>query len=213
LDKKIIFCEGKNDRIFLSEIMLSELHATSLDIGVYSDLGSLVSEVRKDRHRLVSIVEGGGWKCAETTIRFTRHLWYKSDNFVVGVVGDLDRGTIYAKLSKYLRKYVRTKCTTHNVDPHPSFDDSKKEIILHLERDKTLRIWTSDVPNSLEIQISIVLKKKYPKLKQDLGEDETILAAANLLGTSRDEIIRRSVRLLKNENWCKDLQHKLKTAN
>lgn len=213
MNKKLIFCEGKNDRIFLSEIMLSELHVASSDVGVYSDLDSLVAEVRKDKHGLVSIVEGGGWKCAETTIRFTRHLWYKSDNFLVGVVGDLDRGTIYAKLSKYLRKYIRTKCTTHNVDPHPSFDDSKKEIILHLERDKILRIWTSDIPDSLEIQISKVLKRKYPKLEQDLGEDETILAAAKLLGTSKDEIIKRSVRLLKNENWYKDLQHKLKTTD
>lgn len=122
----------------------------------------------------------------------------------IGVIGDLDSGPVFPRLIKYLNEYLRTQCKKHNVDPHLICSDSEKRVMMSLKGGRVIIIWTSEIPESLEKQISRVLKRKYRQVRSINNEDEVINTASKILRISKESVIRKSVSLLKNEKWFND---------
>jgi hypothetical protein len=210
LHKNIIIVEGENDRIFLHELVINRLKADPNEVAAYPEVREFERDVNNDSQKYLSIVEGGGSEIVRGAIRIIRPFWYVPVQVSIGVVGDLDSGPVYAKLTSYLEKYLKTICKVHVFIPTLLRTDSKKRFILKLKKERVIPIWTFDIPNSLEIQIARSLKKKYSEIKKNCNEDETIKAACKLLKMTKEDILRSSVELLGNQKWLIDLKKHIK---
>lgn len=76
---------------------------------------------------------------------------------------------------------------------------------------RTVTLWTLEIPKSLEHQISLVLKSEHSGLRS--ASSNVIEVASCMLGCGVEEVIRQSVRLLKDKRWfdnfCRKLQENL----
>ncbi|MHA1649740.1 MAG: hypothetical protein ACTSYB_06075 [Candidatus Helarchaeota archaeon] len=119
MKKIIIFCEGKNDRFFIHEIIIKTLNFKPSQVKHYENQKSFILDARSDSLKRVSILEGGGYpNLIKLSVKLIRNFWYKSELKSVGIIGDSDRGDLYQKLVDYLTQYLNTPCKTHNISPH-----------------------------------------------------------------------------------------------
>jgi hypothetical protein len=204
LHKTIIVVEGENDRTFFHELVRDASIVNPQDIATYSEIRFFERDFSNDDQKRLSIIEGGGSNLTWSAIRIMRPFWYVDAQVSIGVIGDSDTGSVYEKLSEHLKSYLATPCKVHVFKPSLTLLDSEKRVEIRLKKEKVIPMWTFNVPDSLEIQISRSLKKKHPKLKKSLSEDETIENAAQLLGIGKKKIIENCLSLLRNEKWLSE---------
>jgi len=206
----IIFCEGQNDRNFLHETITQKLAISPVEVKTYDNVRLLIKDIQSNMQNNILISEGGGFpKCIKIAVRFTRQFWWEKTLLSVGVVADSDRGPVYNKLTEYLSEFLQTPCRKHNVSPRLNRFDSDQKLTIDFGHEKTITMWTLEIPNNLEHCISLVLKSKYSELRSVNNDDEVIMAASSMLNISVENVVRRSVRLLKKKNWFKVFCRKL----
>jgi len=215
--KTIIFCEGKRDMIFIKEVVNCIL-TLNLPIKLYSKTSSLVNDIRLERQAEISLVNGKGFPgCIKVAIHFSRDLWYKEGLHNIGVIADSDKGPIYQRMVQYLIKYINTPCKSHVVHPEISKLNSRKTVNVSVGESHNILLWALEVPESLEIQMSRVLKRKYPSLRKYKTEDEILAAACDKLNITSEELVKLCVRLFENkpwfERWCNSLVKRIRINN
>ena len=211
LSQIVIFGEGKNDIVFLHEVVTNRLNFNPSDVKIYHLFRSLEMDIRNQDQKPVSIVDGGGSFTPKRVVRYSRKYWYETcATQSIGVMGDLDRGSIYAKVVGYFQEYLRTKCKEHNIHPTIATSNSSKELAISVNGTTIITIWTLEIPCSLEVQISCALKRNYPKVKSVESEDEVIDLVAQRLKISKDDVIRRSVSMVAQDQWFQELEKRLR---
>jgi hypothetical protein len=209
LNEVVIFGEGENDAFFLHEVITSRLKIDPSTVKLYLDFRSFELDIWNMDQKPISILLGGGSGTSQRVVKYSRKFWYEpSATQSIGVIGDLDTGSIYAKVVHLSREYLNTKCKQHNIHPKLSSSNLKKELKIAVNGE-TIIIWAHEVPCSLEIQISRALKRNYPRVRSTKNEDEVIRATARLLKISKEEVIRRSVSMVAQEAWFQELEKKL----
>jgi hypothetical protein len=89
----------------------------------------------------------------------------------------------------------------HAVRPDIKKNDPEHKIAFSLPGRVDVTLWTSEITPSLESEISTALKSEYPQLRECTGDNETIIAAIPLMGTTSDDVVRGSVKLLQKKPW------------
>jgi len=208
--KKIIICEGKNDRNFLHGTITKILGINQNRVKSYSNIKFLIKDIRSNRDKCISISEGKGFpQCVKLAVRMQRQLWYKDNTLSVGIVTDSDIGSTYDVLKEYLTQYLSTPCKTHTTRIKINQDESEHKIEIIFERRSNINMWTLQVPENLEKQVSRVLITKYQQLKAYNDEDEIIKAASNILDISINKIICWSLDFFNEEAWFVQFCRKL----
>ena len=168
--------------------------------------------IRRNEQALILISEGNGFPGnTRVAVNLSRNFWYIGRKQTIGVIGDSNSGPVYSELARYLREYLQTPCKKHNVNPQLTFFDGEEKLTLSFGRRREITIWTLEIPLSLEIQISRVLKSNHARLRRYSDGDETIEAAQSMLGVVKEDIIRTSVGLLRSEVWFRRFCEKLRT--
>jgi len=180
------------------------LAVSSEDVETYCKLELLGKAIVSNRQKRISIAEGNGFPyCIRAAVHLTRQLAYMNDLVSIGVVADSKSDHVYDRLRAVLTTYLETPCKKHNVNPEISCYP-KQRLTVSFRPGRNIIMWSLEIPESLEIQISRVLKKKHPKLRSIDSEDETMEVASRMFKTSKESIVRKSVGLLENESWFND---------
>jgi hypothetical protein len=203
LSKVIIVCEGWNDRIFLQETITYKLSVSHKDIKAYSNKAALDMDIRRNNQAYISILEGNGFpNCVKIAVHSSRELWYLNIPQSIGIIADSNHHPVYNKMIDYLTSYLNTPCKTHNIKPQITRFDQQHTIVVDYGYLSKITMWTLEVPDNLEKQIANSLKRKYPNtLNKYRKDDDIIMAASRILKISKNDIIKKSVKLLENKKW------------
>jgi hypothetical protein len=196
-------CEGRNDRIFLCKTLTYKLSIAPKSIKSYSNIAALYIDIRGNNQADISILEGNGFpNCVKIAVHSSRELWYLNIPQSIGVIADSDHHPVYDKMINYLTRYLNTPCKLHNIKPQINRFDNQHTIVVDYGYLSKITMWTLEVPDNLEKQIANSLKRKYPnKLNKYTKDDDIIMAASRILKISKDDIIKKSVKLLENKKW------------
>lgn len=204
----IIACEGKKDRIFFQEMILSKAPNRNIQLKTYPNETSLISDISARRQATVSVVEGNGFDgCITIAVHLSRNLWFVDSPQSIGVVADSDHGSVYEATVKYLEKYLNTPCKKHNINPTIVEDNDKSCVHIRHSDIVDIDLWTFEIFPTLDLNMSNSLKVKHEELKQYENEDEVIKIAGRLFYNSEEEAIKTTVGLLENEEWFGKLFH------
>ena len=206
----LVVGEGKNDLWFIHEIITQKLAIDPCTCGMYTEIKDFENDVNFSGQKPLSLICGGGSNMHKVAVRVTRPFWIKRAQITLGVVGDTDNGCIYARLKDYLNHYIRDRQRVPVLTPIVDYNDEEKRFVLKPKPNRIIPVWTSEIPESLEVQIERVLKRKYPDLDSSLNDDETIQAVSAKLGTTVEYVVRNSTNLLENKTWFRNLTCKLR---
>ena len=202
MNEILLICEGENDRIFLHETIIKNLTIDSSQIKQYSTPDQFDLDLQNNRLRIISILEGGGYpNYIKLAVKYSKQFWNMTKFSSIGVIGDSDRGNIFTELNAYLTQLLNTPCKKHAINPQITVYDALQKIEITLRKARQIVIWTMQIPESLERQLTIILKIKHPKFKSEDNPHVFITNVSNGLKLTKEELIRTCVNLLKPEQW------------
>jgi len=159
----------------------------------------------------ILVTEGSGFPGnTRVAVRLARKYWTHIRPMSIGAIGDADRGSLYAEVENYLDQYLGTPQIVNIIRPNTQKSPLEKKIILFLSQKVDVTVWTAEIPEDLEKKVSDILKSNYPEIERYADGNETIRSAMTLLGTSEEDVIRASVKLLHEEPWFASLVDRLK---
>jgi len=206
LSRILLFCEGENDKIFLHEAIIQNLTIDQLQVQTYSTPNQFNSDLQSNRLRMISILEGGGYpNYIKLAVKLSRQFWNITTLFLIGLIGDSDRGHVFNELKSYLTQFLNTPCKTHAITPQITIDDALQMIQLTLRRGRQITIWTMQIPENLEQNLSKKLKISHREFRSEANPHELINKISHKLNISKEELIRRCVTLVGNEQWFIEL--------
>jgi len=209
--KILLICEGENDKFFLHETIIKNLSSDPSQIKQYAIPDQFNSDFQNDRLRMISILEGGGYpNFIRLAVRFSRQFWSNATLSLIGTIGDSDRGDIFKELSSYLTKLLNTPCKMHVIKPQIEINNISRRIQLTLRRGRQIILWTMQIPESLEKNLSKILKIAHPEFQSEANPHEVINKVSHKLNISKEELIRNCVNLVKDEQWFHELISGLK---
>jgi hypothetical protein len=171
---------------------------------MYPNAFSLSIDIMRQKQPKISIVEGNGFPgCARIAVHYGRELWYLNHPQSIGIIADADRHPVYEQMVRYLNEYLSTPCKLHCVKPRINRNDAQNILTIDYGDQPSIAMWTIEIPESLDIQISNLLKCKYPKLKK-YHKNEIITATSKMLNISKEEVVRRSIEMFENKRWFKN---------
>lgn len=206
MDKIIIICEGENDKFFLHETIIERLNIDQSQIRQYATPIQFNSDFQNNRLRMISILEGGGYpNYIRLAVRLSRQFWNITILSLMGIIGDSDRGDVFGELKSYLTQFLNTPCKMHAIQADIEIDDTVHSIKITLRRGRQIIIWTKQIPESLEKNLSKILKIKHPQFQSETDPHEVINGVSQKLNVDKEELIRNCVTLVENEQWFHEL--------
>jgi hypothetical protein len=159
----------------------------------------------------ILVTEGSGFPGnTRVAVRFARKYWTHIRPMSIGAIGDADCGSLYAEVEDYLDHYLGTPQIVNIIRPNTEKFPLEEKITLFLSQKVDVTIWTAEIPEDLEKKVSDILKPNYPELERYGDGIETIIKAIPLFGTSEEDVIRASVKLLHGEPWFVSLVDRLR---
>jgi hypothetical protein len=202
--------EGKHDSVFLHEVIVSNLQFSVEYVCHYEKPSIFQRDMANGRQKRISVTCDNGYELPLTVCKLVEDFWYCQDQDCLLVVGDTDRGKIYNKLAHRMDIYINGRRPKPYVNPILTLRPEEEKLTIGLRKGRIVTVWTADVPDSLEIQISKILKANYKWIPKKLNEDQTMELASKKLGISMEQLIRQSVGPLSNLTWFKHLCEKMK---
>jgi hypothetical protein len=179
-------------------------------IKTFSEPRLLEKAIMYDERAPMLVTEGSGFPGnTRVAVRLARKYWTHIRPMSIGVVGDADCDSLYAEVEDYLDQYLGTPQVVNIIRPSTEKFPLEKKITLFLSQKVDVTVWTAEIPENLEKKVSDILKSNYPELERCADEDETIISAIPLFGTSEEDVIRASVKLLHGEPWFVSLRDRL----
>jgi len=202
LENNIIFTEGNNDVFFLHEIFLNNLNMDSDDICIYKNQKKLNNDLRSNRNFKFSLLAIGGYtNCCKVPIIFSRYFWSDKIPIKFGVINDKGSGIAYDELKHYTSSYINDPRRVNKLKPNVIYNDSDLMIIYEFHHREDILIWNLLVPDSLEIQMYLILKQEHPELKQYNNMFELFKKAKEFLNLNNENLVRYCTNLFHGEGW------------
>lgn len=163
----------------------------------------MYNNIRGRKQKRISLLQVSPYgHIIQYTIRLSRQFWgVRSMRFSFGIITDGDKGCIYSDLINRMENFLRDPRRTHHIKPYLTLFKRDKKITLSFKKRDEIPMWTMQIPNSLEIQIANMFKRKYPELRRISSEDDTIREVMAKFSKTKEEVIQMSVALFKGERW------------
>ncbi|MHA1263650.1 MAG: hypothetical protein ACTSRS_00290 [Candidatus Helarchaeota archaeon] len=205
MNKTIIFCEGKNDKLFIYNTIIRKLNFVPSQIKHYENPSSFIRDVRNNNLKKISILEGGGApNYIKLAVKLTRQLWNEFELNSIGVIGDSDRGSVYNNLVRFLQQYLATECKKHNVDPQVDINDSEYKLLISFKKGRQISMWSIQIPNTLEANLAVIIKQRYPEFRSVDDPHNLLHEASKKKSLSKEEFIKQCLKIIENEPWFRN---------